>query len=55
MSDFLKKTTSQENSVMYGLQSWTGGNFLASRQRQCDNVIDPQGPKKCEKYLGLGV
>ena len=30
-------------------------NFLASRQRQHDNVVESQGQKKLEKYLGIVV
>ena len=34
-------------------QIWARDNFLASRQRQCDNIIEHQGPvsekKKFEK------
>ena len=28
------------------LHSWTRDNFIVSRQRQRDNVIEPQGPEK---------
>ena len=41
------------------MQGWARDNFLASRQRQHDNVTEPQGPvrdqTKFEKLLGLSV
>ena len=37
------------------IQSWARHNFLASRQRQRDNVIENQGPEQIVKYLGFGV
>ena len=39
------------------LQSWARDNFKASQQRYRENSlrIEPQGPEKIEKYLGLGV
>ena len=40
---------------MYPWQSWARDNVLASRQRQRDNVTEPQEPvrdqKKFKKYL----
>ena len=41
--------------VSFTVQRWAGDNYLASRQRQRYNVIEPQGPEKIHKYLGLGV
>ena len=32
-------------------QSWASDNFLASRQRQRDNVIEPQGQEKIRKIF----
>ena len=32
-------------------QSWARDNCLASRQRQHDNVIEPQGPEKNRKII----
>ena len=37
------------------MQSWERDNFVASRQRQRDNVIELQGQEKLEKMYGLGV
>ena len=36
---------------IYLQQSWACDIFLASRQRQRDNVIQPQGPEKIRKIL----
>ena len=36
---------------IYLQQSWARDIFLASRQRQRDNVIQPQGPEKIRKIL----
>ena len=40
-------------SLEYIIQSWAHDIFIASRQRQRDNVIDPQGPEKILKGLGV--
>ena len=37
------------------MQSWARDNCLASQQRQRDNVIEPLGQEKLDKYLDLGV
>ena len=37
---------------MYIFQSWAGDNFLASRQRQRDNVISGAGAGAEERWFG---
>ena len=32
-------------------QSWARDKFSVSQQRQCDNVIEPQGPEKILKIF----
>ena len=40
------------HSAIYTVQqSWTRDNFLASRQRQRDNVIEPRGQEKSRKIF----
>ena len=49
-----KKTKFKETETkkrMFHFQSWARHNFLASRQRQRDNVIYPHGPVRDQKKI----
>ena len=46
-----KKRVINLHLMQYVLQSWARDKFLASQQRQRNNVKEPQGPEKIRKIV----